>query len=157
MYRCSIFLFDSHIPNSLLWHAFFSSIWYCCSMLLHSSAQSVDRQPRDRGRMQQTELPVASSQFSSVQFSSRFPLAKANGWLPAWLGWAELAGGCTFSLWMATDVLQASFQHTKPLNILQIQQQGICNREKEEERPHTYIHTLTQSHTWIYLMHLAEL
>lgn len=38
--------------------------------------KSVDRQPRDRGRMQQTELPVASSQFSSVQFSSRFPLAK---------------------------------------------------------------------------------
>lgn len=65
---CSILLFDSHFPNSLLWYAFSSSIWYCCSMLLHSSAQSVDRQPRDRGRLLETELPAASSQFS-VQFS----------------------------------------------------------------------------------------
>lgn len=150
MYRCSILLFDSHFPISLLWYAFFSSIWYCCSMLLHSSAQSVDRQPRDRGRLLETELPVPSSQLSSV-LAFHLPRQTVDC-LP---GWALLAGGCTFSLWMATDVLQASFQHTKPLNIWQMQQQSSYKREGGGASTHR--HTPTQSHTWIYLMHLAEL
>lgn len=94
-------------------------------------------------------LPVLSS-----QFSSRFPLAKANGWLLAWLGWA---GRRVYVLAVNGDWCPAGkFSAHKTLKYMANAAAEQLQQRRRRSK-HTHRHTPTQSHTWIYLMHLAEL